>query len=483
MNRLFGAAMIAVMATAALPARAGADDLSATQVATIVLSTVEKRIIGDYYQRQYATWVASEPAGNGKGYLYVLNAGTGTMLKKITTNVGTAGDPSGLAKIAGFNAEPGGNRASYVYGGDLKGNLWRFDINSATAATIGTGSVMKFATLFSDASATLPQPIMTTPILGTILGKRVVFIGTGKYLEVSDLSDTQKQTQYAIKDDDATATLVNARTQLVQQFLISNPDGTATRLGAASATATATGVNPVDFGVNRGWFVDLPDSKERVNIDARLVQGTLIVPSIVPSSTECSPGGFGWLNFFDYRTGGAVVPQPGLASIRYDSTIVGVNVLFIAGNPVVEIVTSTNPTPTKDPNVQFQASAGVFTGKRQDRAGEGDHDGQAPNRKEDFWEHGGKFSERMTLGQCLSFPAPIVNGSSTVSTGKRMACDTIRRRFRALSGTRFGRHKSRATSAGRGACPGRFSRIKSQPVCPPFLLERFVLTNGPNRVK
>jgi hypothetical protein len=50
--------------------------------------------------------------------------------------------------------------------------------------------------------------------------------------------------------------------------------------------------------------------------------------------------------------------------VRYDSTIVGVNVLFIAGNPVVEVVTSTNPTPTKDPNVQFQASAGVFSGKR-----------------------------------------------------------------------------------------------------------------------
>lgn len=59
--------MIAVVATAALPACARADDLSTTQVATIVLSTVEKRIIGDYYQRQYATWVESEPAGKGKG--------------------------------------------------------------------------------------------------------------------------------------------------------------------------------------------------------------------------------------------------------------------------------------------------------------------------------------------------------------------------------------------------------------------------------
>ena len=124
---------------------------------------------------------------------------------------------------------------SYVYGGDLLGNLWRFDINAGTAAAVGTGNIgngiaLKFATLFSDAAGTLPQPITTTPILGTIVGKRVVFIGTGKYLEVPDLSNTQKQTQYAIKDDDATATFVNPRTSLVQQFLINNPDGTATRL-------------------------------------------------------------------------------------------------------------------------------------------------------------------------------------------------------------------------------------------------------------
>jgi type IV pilus assembly protein PilY1 len=204
---------------------------------------------------------------------------------------------------------------------------------------------------------------MTTPVLGTILGKRVIFVGTGKYLEVADLSTTQVQTQYAIKDDDATTTLVNPRNSLVQQFLIANPDGTATRLSAASASATSTGQNTVDFGTGRGWFVDLPDLRERINIDSKLVQGTLLVPSIVPSATECAPGGSGWLNFFDYRTGGAVTTS-GIASGKYDSPIVGINVLFIEGNPVVEVVTSTEPTPKIDPSVDFKATAGGFTGKR-----------------------------------------------------------------------------------------------------------------------
>jgi type IV pilus assembly protein PilY1 len=308
---------------------------------------------------------AQSPAGDGVGYLYVLDAGTGAILSKISTGVGTPGAPSGLAKIGGFNAEPSGNRVSFIYGGDLLGNLWRFDINDSATATIGTGSALKFATLFGDVAATQPQPIMTTPILGTILGKRVVFIGTGKYLEPSDLATTTRQTQYAIKDDNVSSTIVNPRAQpsMVQQFLIANPDGSSTRLSAGSASATVQGSNTVNFGVNLGWFVDFPSSGERANIDSALVQGTLLVPTIVPASSSCSPGGFGWLNFLNYSTGASVV-TPGLSGVRVDATIVGLNVLYISGNPVVEVVTSTNPTPTIVPGVQFAATAAGFAGQR-----------------------------------------------------------------------------------------------------------------------
>ena len=120
----------------------------------------------------------------------------------------------------------------------------------------------------------------------------------------------------------------------------------------------------MDLSIQRGWFIDFPVSRERVNIDAKLVLGTLIVPTIVPSSTECAPGGTGWLNFFDYRTGGAVNPLTGLTSVKYDSTIVGINVLFIEGKPVVEVVTSNNPKPKIDENPEFAAAAAGFTGKR-----------------------------------------------------------------------------------------------------------------------
>jgi type IV pilus assembly protein PilY1 len=316
----------------------------------------------------------NSPTGSGVGYLYVLNAATGAIISKISTGVGTAANPSGLARISGWNNEPAGNAAGYIYGGDLLGNLWRFDINSIAAATIGTGAAMDFATLFADGTTpnvagTSPQPITTAPVLGQINGKRVVFIGTGQYLGTADLTTTQTQTQYAIEDADATATLVNPRTTLVKQTLTNNPDGTATRLSASSA---CPGTACVDFSTGRGWYLDFPDGgtsgegAERANIEAKLVQGTLLVPTIVPSSSVCAPGGFGWLNYLDYKTGGAIAVVPGVlqASVKYDATIVGINVLYIQNNPIVEVVTSINPTPQLDPDVAFKASAAGFTGKR-----------------------------------------------------------------------------------------------------------------------
>ena len=295
--------------------------------------------------------------GSGNGYLYVLNAGTGAIISKIATTSPVAGTPTpagsvttpnGLAKIAAWNNEqPVGNKVGYVYGGDLLGNVWRFDINSTATATIGTGDVLKFAVLFSDTAGTLPQPITTSPVLGLAYGKRYVFITTGKYLEISDLSTTQVQSLYSIKDDNATTTFVNPRTVLPSQTLYPNPNGTATRLSTN---------NPVPTG-GAGCYADYPDSGERANIDSQLIQGIVIAPSIVPSNTACSPGGYGWLNYFNYLTCGAT-------AVKSDSTIVGVNIIYVQGKPVVETVTSTNPTPTPQPPPPFLPQAPSFSSKR-----------------------------------------------------------------------------------------------------------------------
>jgi Tfp pilus tip-associated adhesin PilY1 len=285
--------------------------------------------------------------GDGKGYLYVLNATTGAIISTIPTGVGSTTTPSGLGKIAAWNNVPASNQAGYTYGGDLLGNVWRFDINAA----ISTGvNPFKFATLFSDSAGTNPQPITTVPVLGQILDKRIVFIGTGKYLETSDLTNTQIQTQYAIKDDDATSTFVNPRNTLVQQTLAPVTGSTTSRTGSS---------NTVDFSTGRGWYANFPDSGERVNIDSQLVSGILLVPTLVPSNTVCTPGGYGWFNFFDYKTGGLVIN-----SEQTDSPVVGFNITYEYGKGHLTYVTAGGDIidPPVQPPIEPQTTG--YTGKR-----------------------------------------------------------------------------------------------------------------------
>jgi type IV pilus assembly protein PilY1 len=73
--------------------------------------------------------------GDGVGRLYVLNAQTGAVIRTISTGVGTTTTPSNLGKIRAWvdNASVD-NTALRVYGGDMLGNVWRFDVNGDVGA-------------------------------------------------------------------------------------------------------------------------------------------------------------------------------------------------------------------------------------------------------------------------------------------------------------------------------------------------------------
>ncbi len=308
------------------------------------------------------TWVVLVTSGYnnttgtnpGKGFLYVLNANTGVIIDKYATGVGNATTPSGFAKISGFVNDPDrNNTALYVYGGDLLGNLWRFNINLAQSAT----NPFKLAVLKDNQTPTpQPQPITVAPELTSVGTKQLIFVGTGKYLEVADLTDTQRQTLYAITDDaSVTTTLDNPRSSptMVSQTLVNS--------GATRTIQTPQ--NTVNLPTDRGWYIDLPDSGERQNIPAQLVFGTLLVPTIVPSNTVCSPGGYGWLNFVDFKTGVAVAGT--IVASKTNAPIVGINVLYVGGLPKVNLVTADDPTP-QFPAVQpsFASNASGFANRR-----------------------------------------------------------------------------------------------------------------------
>jgi type IV pilus assembly protein PilY1 len=223
-------------------------------------------------------------AGTGQGYLYVLNALTGAILEKVTTGVGDSTTPSGLAKISALTVNGDIDAsADAIFGGDLLGNLWKFNLKTNPI------SVFKMSTLVN--AANQAQPITTAPEIGKVpdITDYVIFVGTGKYLGASDLANTQTQSIYAIRDDN---TAYSSRALTLR---------TITQTGTS---ASVTG-GAVDWSLG-GWFADFPESGERVNIDPQLVLGTLVVATNTPVNNACSVGGTSWIYQFNYSNGLAV---------------------------------------------------------------------------------------------------------------------------------------------------------------------------------
>jgi type IV pilus assembly protein PilY1 len=251
----------------------------------------------------------NETGGDGRGHLFVLNPLTGAVLADLTTVDSQDGalnaadrraNPRGLAFISAFAGSAFTDPTiESVYSGDLYGNVWRFDLSGLT---VGDWKVRKLATL-TDASGQR-QPITSEPELATVGASRVIYVGTGRYYGDKDIpgvagafvSATGKQSMYALKDDLSDAPLIVApRSDLVQQVI------------TKSGTFAQITSNPVDFNTKKGWYVDFPDTGERIITNPTLAVGVLSFTTNIPDGTDpCLPGGRSWLYAIDFRTGSFV---------------------------------------------------------------------------------------------------------------------------------------------------------------------------------
>ena len=291
--------------------------------------------------------------GNGKGYLYVLDAQTGAILDKVNTNFGNAAAPSGLNDISGYADNFAvNNTAKFIYGGDLWGNVWKFDTQTSPP------TVSKLAELKD--SGGKPQSITTRPELALIeappnSGTKypVVYVGTGRYIGEDDLGDpaavlpanggplpfAYQQSLYAIKDKGVTYGNFRAG-NVVENTII---DGGTTR---------TTSNNTVDWSLQDGWFVDFNPGDtspgERVNLDPQLIQGTLLVVTNVPNNSACSVGGDSWIYQFDYKSGTNVASSAGgIAGQKFTGQItVGVVVVRLPSGVFKGIATGATGSKT-----------------------------------------------------------------------------------------------------------------------------------------
>ena len=291
-----------------------------------------------------------DSGGDGEGHLYVINPKTGDLIQEIATSGCTTVptvSPCGLAQISVSIAS--NNTVDYVYGGDLMGNVWRFDLTGNGA---GSWSVSKFASL-ADAS-NVPQPITTAPQLTLNAGVRMVLVGTGQYLGSTDIpgstgansSSSQTQTMYGLKDS-LTTLPTPLRPNLQQQTI------------ATGSTRTLSN-NTVNYAIKKGWYIDLPTTGERVFTQPAVYLNNLVFTSNIPSNTKCDPGGSSWIYVVNSKTGSLAeyASSGAVSGISLGNVLASSPVLFQLPSNAWRIIVHTSAPITTAPIGNFISGGG-----------------------------------------------------------------------------------------------------------------------------
>jgi type IV pilus assembly protein PilY1 len=301
---------------------------------------------------------------DGRAVLYILNPLSGEVTRKIPTLVSDSDNGLSSPIAVDVNYD---RKVDFVYAGDLKGNMWKFDLtgdNSSkwSVAYYGGTPIPTNQPLFQaiDPSG-FPQPITSKPEVMFHPRKHglLVLFGTGKFLGMSDFSDDRVQTVYGIWDygdriyypgawgaysnDDDTeylgafnrpknlsnfpgkdvelleqtsttypVTIVNINNQTVNTDIRVLSDNTPNWYTVPDLDPLGTNGNPNldDLAedplqtAHGGWFWDLPLSGERVVTDVLLRDGRLVVICFTPNPDRCSDGGSSFLMELNSFTGG-----------------------------------------------------------------------------------------------------------------------------------------------------------------------------------
>lgn len=248
-------------------------------------------------------------SSSGKAVLYIfrLNATGGIAeVKKIDTTIGS---DNGLA-TPGFADTNGDGRVDFIYAGDLKGNLWKFNVSSNSPASWGVALSGTPLFVAQDSGGTR-QPITSgvVTVLNTTAGdphvnKRFVFFGTGSFITSADATNTATQSWYGIIDENAAIT---DRTDLRQRTIAETGTFAGKRVRRFS-TAAAN-----DMVGKKGWYLDFTEATdlgERIVTPSnyfKLSESILQVSSMIPvASDPCIPGGRGYLNALNPFNGAAL---------------------------------------------------------------------------------------------------------------------------------------------------------------------------------
>ena len=324
---------------------------------------------------QYAVLINNGYASaSGTASLFIVNALTGALIKKIDTGVGanTVANKNGLGGVRVIR-----NAAREIvaaYAGDLKGNMWKFDLldtNSSNWNLAFTPQVAKKPLFKTSLPITAAPGLIAHPVKGLM-----VIFGTGKMFESSDPGTAERGYIYGVWDNDvvgisalASSNNLADSSTLVEQTLtstnVTQPDGSTKTFYTASS-------NSIDYATKRGWYAQLAAS-ERVIYDPQAALGRIYVESVIRRSAaagdaiSCDPSSFDLNGYLlDPFTGSYNAARPTLDT-NGDRRIDGSDTITVVGykTPSISRASVTQPKEAGTKGVLVSAAdQKVFNGNQ-----------------------------------------------------------------------------------------------------------------------
>lgn len=269
--------------------------------------------------------------GHGQASLFLVNLEDVTDFIEVPTGVGTnsggctfgGSDCNGLSspEIADLD---GDGIYDWVYAGDLHGNIWAFDLTEFDGGAASVSTLRLFESCAEPSSnaaySACPvgkrQPVSTrvavernphfsssrqTPYLN-------VYWGTGQMLAANDASDKSAQTFYSVlhagTESPEGSEPAYFHDDLQAQSFVQATDASGDIINARYADGSTVGYISTGSDKRYGWYIDLPDSGERL-VKRPVIAGDLVAfNTTVPGvGGVCEAASRGWLNALSLANG------------------------------------------------------------------------------------------------------------------------------------------------------------------------------------
>ncbi|MCP4378934.1 MAG: hypothetical protein GY794_22500, partial [bacterium] len=245
-------------------------------------------------------------SGDGKAKLFILDIAAGADGSwdagdyiEITTNSGSTTDRNGLATPSLADLD-GNGTIDRIWAGDLKGQMWAFDLTSSISSSWDIPGSQPMFTTKGNRPITVKPALAKHPTIsddGSNDPNVLVMFGTGQYLTNSDKSSTDDNHFYGVWDRGDTGLTHSSLVEQTFQSGYTDVNGDPVRVLSR---------NTINYsGGDYGFFIELPENGERSVTNAVVRGKNVFFNTFVPVDDPCSVGGFGFRFAVDMITGGS----------------------------------------------------------------------------------------------------------------------------------------------------------------------------------